>query len=235
MAENNAIKMQQRVKGKNALYDDEYVTFGQMKAFLGQKIKDPVKVCITTNITGTFSKETNTLTTIINNNLFDGVVVEQGDRVLIINQDEGFRNGIYTIKSKNPIVFTRAEDANKNSDFTSQMLVNVKEGDINGDQSFQLINDNTINLNTTDLVFKKFPVVDETIANKRVYTIQGDGIKTEWEITHDLQTTDVLVQVIEVATNDIVGASVTIKGDSYITIKMEDIQLGANYKVIVIG
>ena len=61
------------------------------------------------------------------------------------------------------------------------------------------------------------------------------AVKTEWEITHDLQTTDVLVQVIEVATNDIVGASVTIKGDSYITIKMEDIQLGANYKVIVIG
>lgn len=83
---------------------------------------------------------------------FDGVSLVAGDRVLLKDQTNAAQNGLYTWGG-NSVTLVRTPDADSSAEVTSGMAVTVTEGTVNGDKSFNLITDDTINLGVTALTF----------------------------------------------------------------------------------
>jgi len=123
--------------------------------------KDSVRVATTTNIT-LYGQQT-----------IDGVVAQQGDRILVKDQADDTTNGIYVISNSN---WTRATDADSNSKVTSGMYCFVEEGTINGNTGWILTSDGAIILGTSSLNFVQFTGVGELTV--------GDGLlKTGINVT----------------------------------------------------
>jgi len=109
------------------------------------------------------------LTSSTDPNPIDGVTLSDGDRVLLKDQSTGSENGIYVATTAtDPTTWTRAADADEDSEVTAGLFVFVEEGTENGDQGFVLSTDNPITVGTTSLTFTRFSGVQVTA---------GDGIK----------------------------------------------------------
>ena len=102
--------------------------------------KNSVRVATTANIP--------TLTGLLT---VDGVAVALGDRVLVKNQTDARKNGIY-IAAKG--AWYRAPDADSTAKVTSAMTVSVEQGVANFDSSWQLTTNAPIALGSTNLVFE---------------------------------------------------------------------------------
>ena len=96
-------------------------------------------------------------------------------------------------------VFVRSELMSDSAQLFSGMLIPVHQGTAYGDTIFQLINDTTMTLDTTPLVFEKY-ICGEQGAAKFTYAIIGDDATKEWDITHGLGTKEVAIKVFESAT-----------------------------------
>lgn len=83
----------------------------------------------------------------------DGVVLAEGDRVLVKNQTASAENGIYNATSG---TWTRTSDASISEQVTSGMSLNVEEGTTNGATAWKLITLNPITLSSTGLSFVAF-------------------------------------------------------------------------------
>lgn len=88
---------------------------------------------------------------------FDDVVIEELDRIAVINQTNGAENGIYVVGQPiNGLVsLTRAPDANTSAKLVSGSYFNVLEGTVYAGKFFELTTDGTIVLGTTSLTFEQ--------------------------------------------------------------------------------
>lgn len=82
----------------------------------------------------------------------DGVVLVDGDRVLVKNQTTGSQNGIYTAAAG---AWSRATDFDENSEVTAGALVIVEAGTTQADSLWMLTTDNPIAVGGTALVFNQ--------------------------------------------------------------------------------
>jgi hypothetical protein len=88
----------------------------------------------------------------------DGVVLDDGDRVLIKNQDSNpEQNGIYVFDDVAD-TFTRSDDADNSSsgEVTAGLFTFVEEGNNNANSGYVLSTNNPITLGTTPLAFTRF-------------------------------------------------------------------------------
>ena len=114
-----------------------------LKQFYDFDYKDSCRVATTTN--GTLSSA------FANGQTIDGVTLATGNRILIKNQTDSKKNGIYTVNATGAP--TRAIDANSSSKVTSGLFTSVSEGTANADKSFVLTTNDAIVLDTTALAF----------------------------------------------------------------------------------
>ena len=114
-----------------------------LKQFYDFDYKDSCRVATTAN--GTLSSA------FANGQTIDGVTLATGNRILIKNQTDSKKNGIYTVNASGAP--TRAIDANSSSKVTSGLFTTVSEGSTNADKSFVLTTNDAIVLDTTALTF----------------------------------------------------------------------------------
>lgn len=117
----------------------EYVELAIAEAINKQDFKASVLVATTASITLTGLKT------------IDGVAVAAGGRILVKNQTLAKENGLW-VAAAGP--WSRAKDADSNSEVTSGMVVVVEQGATQADTLWQLVTDGPINVGVTDLLFK---------------------------------------------------------------------------------
>ena len=132
----------------------------------GLSFKEAVRVVSTSNIT------LSGLQTI------DGVLLVDGDRVLVNGQTTASENGYYSASAG---AWSRTTDADTSAEVKSGMFTFVTEGTTYQDTGWVLSTDETIVLDTTDLTFVQFSSADNIEA--------GDGLnKTGDTLSLDLDT-----------------------------------------------
>jgi len=110
----------------------------------------------------------------------DSVVLVDGDRILVKDQADDSENGIYTVVDAAP--WTRTEDADSSAEVTPGMFVFVEEGTVNADTGWVLSTDETIVLNTTDLIFIQFSGAG-TYTNGAGLLLSGSEFAVDFEDT----------------------------------------------------
>ena len=123
--------------------DSDAATKGYVDAAQqGLDVKESVKAATTGNITSLSGTQT-----------VDGVALSVGDRVLVKDQSTGSENGIYVVASGS---WSRAADADADSEVTAGLFTFVEEGSVNGDAGFSLTTNDDITVGTTALTFTQF-------------------------------------------------------------------------------
>jgi hypothetical protein len=84
----------------------------------------------------------------------DGITLEDGDRVLVKNQTDTARNGIWVASTTG--AWTRAIDANTSAEVTAGLFTFVEEGDVNANTGWVLTTTEAITVGTTGLTFTQF-------------------------------------------------------------------------------
>jgi hypothetical protein len=92
----------------------------------------------------------------------DDITLNDGDRILVKDQDTASENGIYIVSTSG--AWSRAADADSSAEVTSGLFTFVAEGSANADSGWVLATNDTIVLGTTDLVFNKFSGAGQIIA-----------------------------------------------------------------------
>ena len=125
-------------------------------------IKDSVKLGTTANLSATYNNGAGTLTMDATGVVtIDGVATALNDRILIKDQSTGAQNGIYYVSTAGAVgvagVFTRATDADANSEVTGGMFTFVEAGSANADNAYVLTSvTGTATLGTSALTFTQF-------------------------------------------------------------------------------
>ncbi|MBC8427377.1 MAG: hypothetical protein H8D97_00650 [Proteobacteria bacterium] len=114
---------------------NDAITKAQLDAVQsGLDTKESCRTATTTNLASTYNNGAGTLTASSNEHLFmDGVRLDQGNRVLVMDQTNGFENGIYTV--------TVAGSAAAAAEVTDITMVADSSGSMSG--RYFLINDPT--------------------------------------------------------------------------------------------
>ena len=117
----------------------------------GFDFKSSVKAATTANIT------------LSGTQTIDGVSLVAGDRVLVKDQTTApsAANGIYVVGSS---AWSRATDADIDSEVTSGLYVFVEQGSVNGSCGWVLTTTGTITLGTTGLTFTQFSAMGQITA-----------------------------------------------------------------------
>ena len=146
--------------------------------FNGIDWKESSRLATTTTLTGwvaagsgvgkTLTSPTDSTT----HNTVDGVVTVVGNRILVKNGPSNVDNGIYTVTTLadgagQEAVWTRATDADQNSEVTTGMTTFISEGTLNADSQWTLQTNDTIVVDTTALVF---------VLTNTSNLVGGDGI-----------------------------------------------------------
>lgn len=169
----------------------------------------------------------------------DGVQVTAGDRILLVGQTgaNAVQNGIYVVVDEGnggPAELTRADDFNTSDKIYTGVAVTVREGTQHAHTTWRLITEGTITLDSTALQF--IPVAPLAAASKFATDIVGDGTKDEFEIEHELGTTDVNVVIRDLTTNAMVITSWTVDDGDNVTIGFDEPPSSADhYRVVVLG
>lgn len=119
----------------------------------GLDVKQSVRVATVSNITLSGAQT------------IDGVSAIAGDRVLVKNQTTGSQNGIYVVAAGS---WSRATDADTDTEVTAGMFTFVTEGTVNADTGWVLTTNDTITVGTTSLAFAQFSGAGQITA--------GDGL-----------------------------------------------------------
>ena len=153
----------------------------------GLDVKESVKAATTGNIT------------LSGTQTVDGVALSVGDRVLVKDQSTGSQNGIYVVASGS---WSRAADADADSEVSSGLFTFVEEGSSNSDAGFSLTTDGAITVGTTALTFTQFSGAGSVSA--------GDGLsKSGNTLSADLKSNGgVVIESGELAV-DLGASSIT--------------------------
>jgi hypothetical protein len=123
---------------------------------VGIAIKAPVRAASTTNLT------------LSGTQTVDGVALVAGDRVLAAGQTTGSANGIYVVASG---AWTRATDADENTELAGGTLVVVTAGTANGDSLWGIISDGAITIGTTATTWARI-----IAGSSGTFSIAGAGL-----------------------------------------------------------
>lgn len=207
-------------------------------AIAGLKWKEPVRAATTANITlsGTQS--------------IDGVAVVAGDRVLVKNQATAAGNGIYVAASG---AWTRAADFDVSAELLGAAVF-VSEGTAQGNQQWQLTTDGPLTIGTTALTFTQFGggtsytagngisinagvvAVDAAVTARKAAASIGNGAATSFNVTHNLNTTDVVVFLRETAGGMAqVHADVAVVDANTVAIAFAVAPAAGQYRAFVVG
>ncbi len=126
--------------------EDLLKQYREIKRDLCAKLKQNVKVATTENIS--LSAEQN----------IDGVNIQEGDRVLVKNQNNQYENGIYVASEDQ---WKRSIDADSKENVTRGMYLFVENGIKNIDTGWVLECPSNIDIDSTPLVFFKFSTTDD--------------------------------------------------------------------------
>lgn len=107
----------------------------------GLAVKDAVRAATTANIT------------LSGTQTVDGVALSAGNRVLVKDQSTAAQNGLYVVAAG---AWTRAEDADANTELVGGDFVFVQEGTANADSGWVCTTDGAVVLGTTALTFTQF-------------------------------------------------------------------------------
>ena len=130
--------------------------------------KASVRLAATTAVANvTYSNGTNGVgATLTNNNgsfpalTIDGVAAAVGNRVLLASQTPSYTNGIYVVTNAGGsgvnFVLTRATDFNSPTTITPNAYVFVEEGTTNADSGWTMIENGTITVGTSSILFVQF-------------------------------------------------------------------------------
>jgi hypothetical protein len=125
-------------------------------------IKDSVKLATTANLGATYNNGSGTLTMDSTGTVtIDGTVTALNDRILIMDQSSAEQNGIYYVSTAGAVgvagIFTRAVDANANSEVSGGMFTFVEAGSTNADNAYVLTSiTGTATLGSSTLTFTQF-------------------------------------------------------------------------------
>ena len=125
-------------------------------------IKDSVKLATTANLSATYNNGNGTLTMDATGVVtIDGVATALNDRILIKDQTTTTQNGVYYVSTAGAVgvagVFTRATDADSNSEVTGGLFCFVEAGSSNADNAYVLTSlTGTATLGTSALTFTQF-------------------------------------------------------------------------------
>jgi len=156
----------------------------------GLDVKESVRVATA----GADISLSNTTTTV------DGVTLNDGDRILVKDQDTGSENGIYVVSTSG--AWSRATDADSSAEVTAGLFTFVAEGDANADSGWVLSTNDTITLGSTALTFNKFSGAGQIIA--------GDGLSKSGTQSNQLDVnTDGTTTYIDGSDNVAVKSSST--------------------------
>jgi phage-related tail fiber protein len=134
----------------------------------------------------------------------DDVVLVEGDRVLVKNQDTASENGIYVVDED---AWARSTDADTNTEVNAGMFTFVEEGTVNADSGWVLTTNNPITLGTTSLAFAQFSGAGQVIA--------GDGLTKTGNQLDVGGTTDritVTADAVDIANTYVGQTSITTLG-----------------------
>ena len=153
----------------------------------GLDVKESVKAATTGNIT------------LSGTQTVDGVSLSVGDRVLVKNQSTGSENGLYVVASGS---WSRAADADADSEVTAGLFTFVEEGTVNGDAGFSLTTNGSITVGSTALSFSQFSGAGNITG--------GDGIqKSGSELSIDAKANGGLVIESSELAVDLGASSIT--------------------------
>ena len=141
-----------------------------LKQFYDFDYKDSCRAATTAN--GTLASA------FANGQTIDGVTLATGNRILIKNQTDSKKNGIYTVNATGAP--TRAIDANSSSKVTSGLFTSVSEGTANADKSFVLTTNDAIVLDTAPLAFAEITASISGLDATKI----ADGSVTSAEFQH---------------------------------------------------
>lgn len=231
----------QRITGvADGVAATDAASWGQVQnAINGTDWKQSVRVATTANLA--------TLSGLLT---IDGITLVAGDRVLVKDQATASANGLYVAASG---AWSRATDADANSEVTAGMAVMVTEGTVNADTQWRLTTNDAIVLGTTALVFQQIGAgtsytpgtgisiagnvvaVDTAVVTRKVAaTLSTSALSIPF--THNLNNLDVQVQVYEIATGDTVDCDVTRNSVNQITLGFSPVAPLANtLRVVVQG
>jgi hypothetical protein len=209
-----------------------------VEEFFRGKIKMPVRLVATANIAGTYTAATHTLDVTAAGHLnIDSVAVAVGNRVLLTGQTAGTQNGVYTVEDTGNgggAELKRASDFDDSSKLFTGVTLMVNEGTQHAATQWKLATTGTIILDTTALEF--IPVTPVQAASKYAEDIQGDNTETDFEVEHELGTTDVAVTVRNLTTQAMVLTDVTVEDADTVIIGFADPPTPAqHYRVVVMG
>jgi hypothetical protein len=137
-------------------YTNEYfdqnllIEYENLKNELYSKTKKSVKVATVSEVVLNGEQE------------IDGVELSSDDRVLVKNQSDKSKNGIYIVSANS---WQRSKDANENQKIKRGMYVFVENGNANSNTEWILECASQIEINSTPLEFFKFSSETETIEN----------------------------------------------------------------------
>ena len=153
----------------------------------GLDVKESVKAATTANIT------------LSGTQTVDGVSLSVGDRVLVKNQTTSSQNGIYVVASGS---WSRAADADADSEVTAGLFTFVEEGTVNADAGFSLTTNGSITVGSTGLTFSQFSGAGNITG--------GDGIqKSGSELSIDAKANGGLVIESSELAVDLGASSIT--------------------------
>ena len=153
----------------------------------GLDVKDSVRAATTANIT------------LSGTQTVDGVALSVGDRILVKNNTDASENGIYVVASGS---WSRAADADADSEVTAGLFTFVEEGTVNGDAGFSLTTNGSITVGTTALSFSQFSGAGNITG--------GDGIqKSGSELSIDAKANGGLVIESSELAVDLGASSIT--------------------------
>jgi hypothetical protein len=160
-------------------YDNNYSAFFTSRSLVDKAYVDaiaaglqphPAVLVATSGVTDNRALSGLTGTTIV-----DGVVLSQGDRVLIKNQTDAKQNGIYILTGT---TFTRAIDFNESSETVQGAYTFVLSGNTWKYTSWILSTPNPIAINVTPLTFSLFAQVTDILAGTGILITKYYGQDT---------------------------------------------------------
>jgi hypothetical protein len=190
--------------------DLDAVRRGDLIAAVESKFKLPVRAATTAALAATYLSKV--LTASADGALvLDGVTMAVGQRVLVKDQTDAEYNGLYVVTAAGaanaPFALTRSVDFDESAKIYAGVKIHVTEGATYKEANFVLATDDPIDLDTTGLSF-----VPDTglFAGIRQYvgTI-ASGVTGPATVTHNLNTTNVTVEVFSVADGQTVFPTVT--------------------------
>ena len=163
----------------------------------GLDVKQSVRAATTANIT------------LSGTQTIDGVSLVAGDRVLVKNQTTGSENGLYVVVDGGS--WTRAEDADSDSEVTAGLFTFVTEGTSYADTGWVISTNDDITVGTTAITFTQFSGAgvisagDGLVQNGTVFDIVG----TADRITVNSDSIDIASTYVGQSTITTVGTITT--------------------------